>query len=107
MHDLEKVLFNFSNHSSSVQENFVHRIGFNFAISPKIVNYVDSLLAFELLYRYIGDLDIPGTDGKFIQNRLRYCAFTSYRNAGKINDKNLSKEEHTALNDLIKNNDLL
>lgn len=30
----------------------------------------------------------------------------SFRNADKINDRNISKEERTALNDLIKNKDL-
>ena len=30
----------------------------------------------------------------------------SFRNADEINDRNISKEERTALNDLIKNKDL-
>ena len=30
----------------------------------------------------------------------------SFRNADKINDRNIPKEERTALNDLIKNKDL-
>ena len=52
-------------------------------------------------------LDIPRTDRDFIQGRLRDCAFSSYRNVGKNIDKNLSKEEHFALKNLVKNKDLI
>ena len=38
-----------------------------------------------------------------MRSRLRDCAFTSFRDSGKINEDNLSKEEHLALKDLIKN----
>ena len=52
-------------------------------------------------------LDIPRTDRDFIQGRLRDCAFTSYRDVGKNIDRNLSKEEHFALKNLVKNKDLI
>ena len=81
--------------------------GLNFAILPKNLNYADYLLPFELLFRDIDLLDIPRTDRDFIQGRLRDCAFTSYRDVGKNIDRNLSKEQHFALKNLIKNKDLV
>ena len=79
----------------------------NFAIPPKSLNYADYLLPFELLFRDIDLLDIPRTDRDFIQGRLRDCAFTSYRDVGKNIDRNLSKEEHFALKNLVQNKDLI
>ena len=79
----------------------------NFAIPPKNVNYADYLLPFELLFRDIDLLDIPRTDRDFIQGRLRDCTFTSYRDVGKNIDRNLSKEEHFALNNVVKSKDLI
>ena len=38
---------------------------------------------------------------------MRDCAFTSYRDASKNADKNLSKDEQIALSTLIKNKDLV
>ena len=51
------------------------------------------MLPFKLLSRDIDLLDIPMTDRDFIQGRLRECVFTSYRDAGKNADKNLSEDE--------------
>ena len=65
------------------------------------------MLPFELLFRDIYLLDIPRTDRDFIQGRLRDCAFTSYRDVGKNINTNLSKEEHYALKNLVKNKDLI
>ena len=79
----------------------------NFAIPPKNLNYADYLLPFELLFRDIDLLDIPRTDREFIQGRLRDCAFTSCRDVCKNIDRNLSKAEHFALNNLVKNKDLV
>ena len=66
-----------------------------------------SLLPFELLFRDIDLLDIPRTDRNFIQDRLRDCALTSYRDVGKKIDRSLSKEEHFALKNLVKSKDLV
>ena len=79
----------------------------NFAIPPKNINYVDYLLPFELLFRNIDLCEIPSYDKEFIRSRLRDCAFTSFRDSSKINEHNLSKKEHLALKDLIKNRDLV
>ena len=51
--------------------------------------------------------DVPSYDKEFIRSRLRDCAFTYFRDSSKIHENNLSKEEHLALKDLIKNRDLV
>ena len=51
--------------------------------------------------------EVPSYDKEFIRSRLRDCAFTSFRGSSKINENNLSKEEHLALKDLIKNRHLV
>ena len=106
-HDPEKVLFSFPSHQLTEHEKSLLSRGLNFAIPPKSSNYVDYLLPFELLFRDIDLLDIPRTDRDFIQGRLRDCAFTSYRDVGKNIDRNLSKEEHFALKNLVKNKHLV
>ena len=61
-HDLEKVLFNFSNHLLTEHgKSFLSR-GLIFAIPPKSVNYTDYLLPFELLFRDIDFCEIPSCD---------------------------------------------
>ena len=106
-HDPEKVLFNFSSHSLTEHEKSLLSRGLNFAIPPKNVNYADYLLPFELLFRDIDLCDVPSYDKEFIRSRLRDCAFTYFRDSSKIHENNLSKEEHLALKDLIKNRDLV
>ena len=94
LHDPDKILFNFSSYQLSEHEKSLLNKGLNFAILSKNLNYVDYMFTFELLFRDIDLLDIPRTDRDFIQGRLRDCAFTSYRDAGKKSaDKNLSKDE--------------
>ena len=66
--------------------------GLNFAI-PQIIYYLSN--------------DYLGTFREFIRSRLRDCAFTYFRDSSKIHENNLSKEEHLALKDLIKNRDLV
>ena len=100
-------MFNFSSHQLTEYEKSLLTKGLNFAIPPKNLNYADYMLPFELLFRDIDLLDIPRTDRDFIQGRLRDCAFTSYRDVDKNIDRNLSKEEHFALNTLVKNKDLI
>ena len=107
LHDPENVLFNFSSHQVTEHEKSLLSSGLNFAIPPKNLNYADYLLPFELLFRDIDLLDIPRTDRDFIHGRPRDCAFTSYRDVGKNIDRNLSKEEHFALINLVKNKDLI
>ena len=73
----------------------------------KVPNYVDYLLPFQLLFRDIDLCEIPSYHKEFISNRLRDCAFTSFRDSSKINENNLSKKKHLALKDIIKNRDFV
>ena len=94
-------------HSLTEHEKSLLSRELNSAIPPKNVNYADYLLPFELLFRDIDLCEVPNYDKEFIRSRLRDCAFTYYRDSSKINKNNLSKEEHLALKDLIKNRDLV
>ena len=69
---------------------------FNFS-APKNVNCADYLLPFELLFRDIELCEVPNYDKEFIRSRLKDCVFTSFRDSHKINENNLSKEEHLTL----------
>ena len=70
------------------------------------VNYADYLLPFEL-FRNTDLCEISSYDKEFVRSRLRDRAFTSFRDSSKINEHNLSKDEHLALKDLIKKRGLV
>ena len=106
-YDPENVLFSFSNRSLTEHAISLLSRRLHFAIPPKNVNYADYLPPFELLFRDSDLCEVPNYDKEFIRSRLRDCAFTSFRDPSKINENNLSKEEHLALKDLIKNRDLV
>ena len=106
-YDPENVLFSFSNRSLTEHGISLLSRRLHFAIPPKNVNYADYLPPFELLFRDSDLCEVPNYDKEFIRSRLRDCAFTSFRDPSKINENNLSKEEHLALKDLIKNRDLV
>ena len=74
---------------------------------PKNLNYAGYLLPFELLFRNIDFCEIPNYDKEFMRSRFRNFAFTSLRDSSKTNENNLSEEEHLALNDLIRNRNLV
>ena len=94
-------------HSLTEHEKSLLSRELNSAIPPKNVNYADYLLPFELLFRDIDLCEVPNYDKEFIHSRLRDYAFTYFRDSSKINENNLSKEEHLALKHLIKNRDLV
>ena len=106
-HDPEKIFFNFFNHSLIEHEKSLLRNGLNFAIPPKNLTYAGYLLPSELLFRDIDFCQIPSYNKEFLRSRLRDCAFTSLGESSKINENNLSKEEHLALKYLIKNRNLV
>ena len=107
MHELEKVSFNFSQHSLTELEKSLFTRGLNFALPRKNLYYAHYILPFELLFRDIDFYEIPSYNKLFIRSRLRDCALTSFRYSGNINENNLSKEEHLALKDLMKKRNLV
>ena len=97
-HDPDKNLLNFASYQLFEHEKSLLSKGLNFAVSPKNFNYADYMLP-EVLFRDIDLLDIPRTDRDFIQGRLRYCAFTSYRDAAKNADKSI--DQNKVLNHIV------
>ena len=60
-----------------------------------------------MLFREITSLDIGDFNKECIKSRLRDSAYTSFKQVSRISDKNLSREEVKALNNLVKNKDLV
>ena len=52
--------------------------GLNFTIPPKILEYTDYLLPFELLYHDIHNLDITNENKEVLKTRTKDCAFSSF-----------------------------
>ena len=50
-HDPNKVIFNFSSYELSDVEKSILFKGLNFSVKPKLIEYLEFLLAFELLFR--------------------------------------------------------
>ena len=107
MCELEKVSFNFSEHSVTKLEKSLLTRGLNFALPCKDFYYAEYILPFELLFRDVNLYEIPSYNKLVIRSRLRDCALTSFRYSGNINKNNLFKEEHLALKDLMKKRPLL
>ena len=105
--DLDKVIFNFSSYNLNNHEKSVLCKGLNFAIPPKAIEYSEFLLAFEMLFREITSFYIGNFNKECVKSRLRDSAYSSFKQTSKISEKNLSREEVKALNNLVKNKDLL
>ena len=102
-HNPEKVIFNFSSHVLNTTEKSL----LNFAIPPKNINYADYMIPFELLYRDVDSLEVSNLGKEFIKSRLRYSAFSSYKDTSKTFEKNLPKAEFDALKILLKKKDII
>ena len=82
--------------------------GLNFAIPQKKLIYANYILPFELLTRDIKGVEISGEDLNFIRARLKDTALSTFKNYNNNKPRsNLSKLELEALNNLIKNHDLI
>ena len=55
----------------------------------------------------ISRLDISDFNKECVKSRLRDRAYTSFKQVSKISDKNISREEVKALNNLVKNKDFV
>ena len=64
------------------------------------------MIPFKLLYSDVDSLEVSNLDKDFIKSRLR-DTFSSYKDTGKIIEKNLTKEEFDALKILLKNKDIM
>ena len=82
--DLDNVIINFSSYNLNDHEKSILCEGLNFAFTPKAIEYSIFLLSFEMLFRE-----------------------SSFKHVSKIFDKNLSREEVKALNNFVKNKELV
>ena len=108
LHDLDKILFNYSSYTLTKSEKSLLCKGLNFAISPDKLEYSDYLLPFEFLYRDIKDLDLPNENSNFLKAKIKDCALSSfklYNEKGVVSS--LNKDEINALKTLSKNKDLI
>ena len=105
--DPDKVIFNFSSYNLNDHEKLVLCKGLNFAIPPKAIEYSEFLLPFEMLFREITSLNIGDFNKECVKSRLRNNVYSSFKQASRMSDKDLSREEVKALNNLAKNKNLV
>ena len=60
-----------------------------------------------MLFRDINNLEVSNLNKECVKSRLRDSANTSFKQVSKISEKNLSKEEVKALNNLVRNKDIV
>ena len=60
-----------------------------------------------MLFRYINGLEVSNLNKECVKRGLRDSAHTSFKQVSKISEKNLSKEEVKALNNLVKSKDIV
>ena len=81
--------------------------GLKLTIPPKAIEYSEILLPFEMLFRETTSLDIGEFNKECVKSRLRDSAYSSFKQVSRLSDKNLSREDAKALNNLVKNKDLV
>ena len=82
--------------------------GLNFSIPCKMLDYVDYLGQFKLLFRDIRYLDVlSNEDLDFVKANTKETALAFYRSYNNNVPQNLSKEEFIALQNFSKNTDLI
>ena len=60
-----------------------------------------------MVFRETSNLDIDNFNKECVKSRLPDGAYSSFKQISKISNKNLSREEVKALNNLVKNKDLV
>ena len=60
-----------------------------------------------MLFRDINSLEVSNLNKECVKSRLPDSAYTSFKQVSKISEKNLSKEEVKALNNLVRNKDIV
>ena len=105
--DPDKVIFNFSSYNLSDHEKIVLSKGLSFAIPPKTIEYSEFLVPFEILFRDINSLEVGNLNKECANSRFRDSVYTSLKQVSEVSQKNLSKEEVKAPNNLVKNEDIV
>ena len=76
-------------------------------LPPVKLNYGDYLTPLELLFRDVADLPVSDNILEQLKAEIKREAFSSHDNYSFWDERNISKEEHVALNDLSANKDLI
>ena len=105
--DPDKVTFNFSSYNLYHHEKIVLCKDLSFAIRSKTIENSDFLVPFEMLFRGSNNLEVSNLNKECVKSRLRDSAYTSFKQISNISEKHLSKEEVKALNNLVKNKDIV
>ena len=104
--DPDKGIFNFSSCNLSDHVKIAQSKGLSFALPPKTIKYSECLVPFEMLLRYINSLEVINRNKECVKSRLQGSTYT-FKQVSKISQKILSKWEIKALNNLIKNKDIV
>ena len=102
-HDPKDIIYNFSSHPLTKNQEALLLKGLNFSIPPKKLRYEDYLVNFELLYRDLSEFDVTNEKLIFAKNELRNIALSSFNVYNKKNHKfeNLTQDEHQAFLELL------
>ena len=106
-HDPEKVIFNYSSLQLNDIEKNVLCKGLNFCLPPRKLNYADTLVSFELLYRDIKNLEMNHEERESIKARMKDISFSMYNNYDPKQEENLTADELKALNNLKSRSDII
>ena len=93
-HDLDKVIYNFSDYKLTESQKSVLRKGIKFEIPPNKLEYADFTLPFEFLFCDIKNTDLSIPQTKAVKSKILETAFSIF---GSFNNykmrSNLPKEE--------------
>ena len=97
-HDPDKVIYNFCSHKLTEEEKSTLSKGLQFALAPKMLEYANYMLPFELLFRDIKTNDLTTSQTSSMKSKLLDTAFTSYNFFERKRPvSNLSETELNAL----------
>ena len=71
------------------------------------LDYADHMLPFKLLFRDIIKNEMPNEEIKFIKNKLKNFAITSFQSNNYNNEIHLSKNKQLALNNFSNNKNIV
>ena len=101
------MIFNYSSYKPSKEEKNLLAKGLNFALPPKILNYGDYFIPFELLYCNIKNLPLNENILERIKVDLKMSCYSSFDNYEFENELNITKEQLAILKLLAKREDII
>ena len=105
--DPDQVIHNFSSYQLSDAEKSLLAKGLNFSIPPKILNFADYMLPFELLAKNVKGCDASRQKLDLLKVDLKKIAYSTFNRYNFLRELNLSKPEYDALKKLSSNEDIV